>query len=74
MQFNAERLERERDLKLTSEVKMFEFDQPLEQISCFDQISGISMEVDDWTKVKKMFIKGEQVVGMKVMDLAPTSN
>ena len=52
MEFNVERWERERDLKLTSEVEMvemFEFAQTLEQISCFGQVPGISMEVGDWT-------------------------
>lgn len=50
MEFNVERWERERDLKLTSEVEMveiFEFAQTLEQISCFGQVPGISMEVGD---------------------------
>lgn len=53
---------REIDLELTSEmVEMFEFVRTLEQISCFGQLPGISMEAGDWTQVKKMFIKGEGV-------------
>lgn len=38
MQFSAERPKRERDLKLMSKFEMFEFVQPLEEISCFDQV------------------------------------
>lgn len=39
---------REIDLELTSEmVEMFEFVRTLEQISCFGQLPGISMEAGD---------------------------